>query len=141
MEQKQFDELIHSVGKRISECLFSFRRSNYAILCAINSDEAMTMSKLAEHLDVSLPRCSTLIKAMEEKGLVKVISPKKDKRVRLISITEYGKETLQKNREHIVTMYSRLRDYYGEEDFNTLCDLLAKSERILTTIKEEAQNA
>ena len=141
MEQKQFDELIHNVGKKISECLFTFRRSNHAILCAIDSDENMTMSKLAEHLDVSLPRCSTLIKTMEEKGLVKVISPKKDKRIRLISITELGRETLQKNKERIACMYDRLREYYGEEDFNTLCSLLEKSEAILTTIKEEEQNA
>ena len=141
MEQKQFDELIHNVGKQISECLFGFRRSNHAILCAINSDENMTMSKLAEHLDVSLPRCSTLIKAMEEKGLVKVASPKKDKRVRLIKITDLGKETLQKSSERIACMYDRLREYYGEEDFNTLCNLLAKSERILATLKEDGQNA
>ncbi len=141
MEQKQFDELIRDVGKRISECLYTFRRSNYAILCAINSEETVTMSKLAKHLDVSLPRCSTLIKTMEEKELVKVLSPKKDKRVRLISITELGKQTLQKNRERLANMYDRLRDYYGEEDFNTLCNLLAKSEHILSLIKEEEQNA
>ena len=66
---------------------------------------------------------------------------KKDKRIRLISITELGRETLQKNKERIACMYDRLREYYGEEDFNTLCSLLEKSEAILTTIKEEEQNA
>ena len=141
MEQKQFDELIHNIGKRLSECLFSFRRSNHAILCAINSEQSMTMSKLADRLDVSLPRCSNLIKAMEEKGLVKVYSPKKDKRIRLISITELGKQTLEQNKERISSLYGRLRDYYGEEDFNTLCTLLAKSENILVAMKEEQQNA
>ena len=136
MDPREFDELLCRITRQIDGCLNDFRRTAHGFLSALEEQGPVPMTSLAELLQISLPRCSALAKRMEEKGFVKRTSPKHDKRICLIAITDAGRAALTESKEKFHKIYALYQDYLGEKDFEELCRLIDKSSGFLDTIKE-----
>jgi len=86
--------------------------SQIEILGFIGHSGKRTMKEIADYLKITPPSVTTVIEEMEEKGLIKRINDKKDRRVIFITLTEKTKKTftsIHKRKELIFKeMISRL---------------------------------
>jgi DNA-binding MarR family transcriptional regulator len=67
------------------------------IMYTLQRNGVMTMSRLADVLDVSLSNATGLIDRMEERGLVERTRVPEDRRVVLVRVSETGARMLQEN--------------------------------------------
>jgi DNA-binding MarR family transcriptional regulator len=67
--------------------------SQVEILYFIGLSGKRTMKDIADYLKITPPSVTTLVEEMEEKGLVKRINDKKDRRVVFIILTEKTRKT------------------------------------------------
>lgn len=68
--------------------------THYHVMSMLERHGEMTMSRLAEMLDVSLSNATGLVDRMEERGLVERVRSAADRRVVLARITSHGRELL-----------------------------------------------
>lgn len=136
MEAREFDRLVCQLGKRIDGRLSDIKRTSYSFLRAIDGKDDVTMTQLAEELGISLPRCSTLVKQMERKRLIKRSCPKWDKRISFIHITDAGKKALEEGRKRFLGFYTKIEAYFGD-DFPVFCSMIEKTNGFLDSLQEE----
>jgi DNA-binding MarR family transcriptional regulator len=67
------------------------------IMYTLQRNDVMTMSRLADVLDVSVSNATGLIDRMEERGFVERTRVPEDRRVVLVRVTEAGTRMLQEN--------------------------------------------
>ena len=75
-------------------CLRAISSTHLHVLYLL-SDSSMTMSKLAERLDVSLPNVTGIVDRMEERGFVERGRDPGDRRVVTLRATAGGRETVE----------------------------------------------
>ena len=68
--------------------------SNLHVLSMLERHGALTMSRIAEALDVSLSNATGVVDRMEERGLVERIRDGEDRRVVHVGLTEVGRSVL-----------------------------------------------
>jgi DNA-binding MarR family transcriptional regulator len=68
--------------------------THFHVMSMLERHGEMTMSRLAEMLDVSLSNATGLMDRMEERGFVERVRVADDRRVVLVRITERGRELL-----------------------------------------------
>lgn len=101
-------------------------------------DEGATISTLSELLEISKPAVSQMINSLEDKNFVERVTPKSDRRIVYVRLTEFGEKTLEKSFQE---MYNKLNSYLekmGEQDMETLVALLDKLHRIMSEDSNQA---
>jgi len=78
-------------------------------------DGSATSGQLCDSLGVSSARVAVLLKTMAEKGLITKDKNVLDARVTVVSLTPFGKETIQKMREEAYKQIGRIIDCVGFE--------------------------
>lgn len=104
--------------KRMHEGAFSLVHLNVLVLIA--SSGAVTMSRLADELDVSVASATGIVDRMEKKGVVERRRNDADRRVVEVHVTEQGNKmfrTMQSEREARLT---RLLDTISDDDLAAL---------------------
>mmetsp|Transcript_7220 Transcript_7220/g.11967 ORF Transcript_7220/g.11967 Transcript_7220/m.11967 type:complete len:146 (+) Transcript_7220:367-804(+) len=85
--------------------------------------DAKTLADRASLLFPSLTRIATTLRA---KGLITQIRDDVDRRRQIIDITASGQKIIDENADRSAQIVSQFRTKLGEEDYETLLDLLAK---------------
>src|SRR5437762_2670158 len=68
-------------------------------LCSILQDGPRTMTALSEELGISVSAITQIAVRLEKIGFVERVVHERDRRMRLLRLTEYGKETMRYRRE------------------------------------------
>ncbi|HEY8909557.1 MAG TPA: MarR family transcriptional regulator [Desulfosporosinus sp.] len=115
-------------------------RSEIMMLKMINLDtsqnEGVTISTLSERLEISKSAVSQMINVLEDKGYVERITTKNDRRIVYVRLTESGEQSLEKSLQSLLKHLNQVFDKMGEEDTETLLELLNKLYIIVSDYKK-----
>lgn len=93
-------------------CRQAVSMTHVHVLLLLDIEGPLSMSRLAEQLDVSLPSTTGIVTRMEERRLVQRIHDEDDRRVVLVQLTDEGRSALERvdtlRREHITRALRRL---------------------------------
>ena len=90
------------------------------------------VSDISDALSLPRPGVTRTVKEMEEKGYLKKISSKDDKRITYLSITEKGEELHQKFDEQFFHMLAPYMDEITEEDAECMIRTIEKFHEIMS---------
>lgn len=82
---RRFDRAFAPVG---------LTNGQFSLMMALDAPQAPTVGRLAEFLAMDRTTLTAALKSLERRGLVAVAADEKDKRARLLSLTDAGRETL-----------------------------------------------
>jgi len=93
------DELLGLIGGHRTEALKRLREQSIStgklhVLMGLAALGPLTMSRVAELRDVSLPNATAIVNRMEESGLVERIRDVRDRRVVVVRLTEAGRNVV-----------------------------------------------
>ncbi|WPC17291.1 MarR family transcriptional regulator [Pediococcus inopinatus] len=90
------------------------QRGQLRVLRLLVAKEPLTNSQIVEELDIRPSSASVLVSKLADSGLVKKVDSPDDKRVTFISLTDKGRESLEKSR--------RFKNELSDSFFETLSD-------------------
>ncbi|MGL4773697.1 MAG: MarR family winged helix-turn-helix transcriptional regulator [Clostridium sp.] len=99
--------------------------------------EKMTPMTLSQTMGVSKTIISRIIDQLNKKGYVEKIKDEKDKRSYYVSITEEGKEQINKIYIHYLSPIYELERRLGEEAFYELMTCIEEANIVMNEPKEE----
>lgn len=99
--------------------------SEFHILLLLNyyKDDKMTVSQIAEKLNVPIPSISRSIKAMEEKAWIKRYSNPEDRRTTYVEITSQGTDKYRLVKKEVNSSITRVLSKYDPEEIKDFIDL------------------
>lgn len=89
-------------------------------------ESGIKVSELSNFLKVAPPTITQSINSLESNGFVFRKMDAKDRRAVQITLTEKGDNAIKEAEENFLTSFTGLAEFLGEEDSNTLADLLSK---------------
>lgn len=105
-----------------------------------SGEGGITISTLSAHLEISKPAVSQMINSLEDKNYVERITPKSDRRMVFVRLTELGEEALGVAFHEMQKKLEIYLEKMGEEDMATLIALLDKLHRIMKEdLREERE--
>ena len=115
-------------------CRQAVSMTHLHVLLLLDTEGSLSMSKLAEQLDVSLPNATGIVTRMEERGLVERIHGEDDRRVVLVQLTSEGRSALDRvdslRRQHITRALRTLSASQQANILRAVRDLRAAVERL-----------
>lgn len=85
-----------------------------------------TPGALREVLGVSAPRTAAMLRALEEKGMLRRCADAHDRRRVIVQLTERGRETTEQMRDVLCAHVARVLTQLGERDSRELIRLLSR---------------
>lgn len=132
----QLEPLIARQRRAVAEqgCFRQISSTQLHVLFLLVSEGPMPMSRLAEHLSVSLPNVTGIIERMFERGLVQRIRSEDDRRVVEVQATAAGRRTVEEidmiRRGQIEAVVCRLSPSQQERALRTFTDLRIAAEAL-----------
>ena len=83
---RRFDRAFAPVG---------LTNGQYSLMMALNAPEPMKLGRLADFLAMDRTTLTAALKSLERRGLVRVGADAKDRRARLMSLTQAGRDILE----------------------------------------------
>jgi len=121
-------------------CYRQISSTHLHVAYMLASRGAMTMSRLADQLGVSLPNLTGIVERMAEKGLVERIRPEDDRRTVQVGMTDAGRLVLDEidmvKRQEMANIIGRLTPDQQDRALRAFTDMRVATERLAT---EEAQ--
>ena len=107
-------------------------RSEYELLVMLvmNLDEnktALSVSELADMLIITPAGVTHLINPLEDRGYIKRLQDRKDRRIVLIGLTDKGTEVAEALIAEVQEQLIGLVNHLGEEDSKTLVHLMSRA--------------
>mgnify|MGYP003868629251 CR=1 FL=1 len=102
----------------------------FAYLRAIDKEEAMTVSKLARHFDLSKPTMTEIMHKFEKAGFIEKKRCDEDARVYHITLTKRGKLIAKTNVLESDRATGKIFNALSEEEIHTLKRLFDKIGRV-----------
>lgn len=96
----------------------------------------ISQSELAESLDVSLPRITSILNSLESKQLVEKQTDSEDKRKTIINITEIGKRIVLSKRQEAIDKISKIVEELDEEEINQYIKVTKKIGQIMDNMNK-----
>lgn len=132
-----------SLALREMKCLGSQRllrrgvsMSHLHVMSMLERHGALTMTRVAEALDVSLSNATGLIDRMEERGLVERIRDDADRRVVHVRLTDAGSAALADIEVFRDEALTRIIDELDDEQLASLAQTLADLGQAVTRVNE-----
>ncbi|HEY7023667.1 MAG TPA: MarR family transcriptional regulator [Candidatus Limnocylindrales bacterium] len=138
----QLEPIIGRQRKALVEqgCFRQVSSTHLHALYLLASHGPMTMSRLADHLDVSLPNATGLIERMFERGIVERVRPEDDRRVVEVRITATGRDILDRidmvKRQQMADVISRLTPEQQQRALRTFTEMRGIADQLT---REEIQ--
>lgn len=130
---EQLEPMIARQRRAIAKhgCLRAISSTHLHVLYLLENG-AMTMSRLAEQLDVSLPNVTGIVDRMEERGFVERGRDPEDRRVVTVRATAGGHETVEEidqiRRHSMRTILARMTPAQQARALLTFTDMRAAAE-------------
>lgn len=125
-EQEAYDELVAKVWCRRSDMQREVTRGSHGehfIIRQLAVRGAMTPSQIADSLRVSSGRVSTVLSALEKKGMVIREPDPDDRRVVHVRLTDAGRETARRDMEEMRSAVCWIFSQMGERRTREFVDL------------------
>lgn len=105
-------------------------------------DGPVSAGRISEAAHVSTARTAVVLKKLEDKGVILRSEDPSDARKSLISLTDKGRDIVDRQKEHALDFIAKVIDDMGEQDFRRLIDLsFALKEAIQRNMKHEPPEA
>ena len=101
--------------------------SEYDYLVTVMNLGAPRLSDIADAMSVTKASTSTMVKKLEQRGLLKKTPSEKDRRVSLIELTEKGSRFMAVNQKVYQQLGSLFQQALSPKDYDALEQLLAKA--------------
>ncbi len=130
----QLEPLIARQRKAIAQqgCFRTISSTQRHVLLLLDSEGPMTMSRIAEQLDVSLPNVTGIVERMVDHGLVARIRSDDDRRIVSVAVTDAGRQTVEEidlvRRSQLAAVICRLSAEEQERALRTFTDLRQAAE-------------
>lgn len=111
--QDSIGALIHRIARSSIKALqaelepLGLTAAQFFILQCLSRETGQTQKALAEHLEITSPSLTAMLKPLEEKGLIRRETDSRDARAKLIYLTDEGKKFL---RHRILPTVRRLEE-------------------------------
>lgn len=92
------DRYLCDVSKIYKKCGVEFEPSWFGIFFLLDRHKSLTLSEIAENMDITLSGISQIILALSKKNLIVANTIKNDKRKKVISLTAEGEDLLKRVR-------------------------------------------
>jgi len=111
--------------------------NNGAILSfiAYNEKNNVTQKDVEQAFGITRSTTSTVLSLMEKKGLIQRITNVDDARSKTITVTDKGKEYVDKIRKEILHFETNLMNGFNEEEIRLLCSFIDRIECNLKEVK------
>ena len=130
--------------RRFFPCLCKLRYSEMAVLSAIcflsestPQTEAVKTGDICAYLKISKPAASQILDHLEDKGVIRRIQLRTDRRSAFVHITEEGKKIFEKERLRLWEATNKMMEKMGEDDARKFVELLKKFHSILESMDWE----
>lgn len=123
--------LLQQKSRYIKKCLdtglidHQLYSAQWSILYCLEQFGSMTQTEIKDYLLVEAPTITRTIEKLEQNGWI-TRTPGKDKRARIITISEAGKTDLKPIIEQVGNMEATLLQHFSTEEKATLYHLLQK---------------
>lgn len=142
----QIDEKFRRVRQIMTQMPVSdgISHSEFALMNIIfdnSTDDGITVSRIAEIMDITPPAVSRTLKSLDGKGLIKRSANVLNRRSTMVALTENGKKVLNLAQENLLGLMDYIREKMGSErvnEFNVLFgEVLEYMAEYVTNTKEE----
>lgn len=116
-------------GIKVSEIPMTY----YMIIGTIYHFPGISITELADHLNVSQPNCSRSIKKIEEQGYLAKIPDPDDKRIYTLSLTDKGRELINRHTEILNQQILSSMEKYDQEKLEELKQAI---DQVLEVVKK-----
>lgn len=118
---EQFTAYLQSINRHLRSKVFDQRsdaitRVQWLLLRHLTRSGSATIGQLAVHLDVRPSTMSQMIDRLEKSGLVRRGSDTGDARVKLVTLTEEGRDLIRRTESQWVEALSEPFDRFSEEE-------------------------
>jgi DNA-binding MarR family transcriptional regulator len=147
------DQIVAELGPMIARrqrvmarewCRQAISMIHLHVLLLLDSEGPLSMSRLAESVDVSLPSATGIVTRMEERGLVRRIHGEDDRRLVLVQLTEGGRAALEKaddfRRQHITRALNTLSEPQLTNLLRAVRDLRVAFDRVAQRADPSSQD-
>ncbi len=137
------DEIVAELGPFISRrqrlmarewCRQAISMTHLHVLLLLETEGPLSMGRLAEHLDASLPSVTGIVTRMEERGLVRRSHGEDDRRLVLVRLTDAGQAALEETdvlrRQHISRVLETLSSEQQQNLLRAVRDLRTAFEKV-----------
>jgi len=122
----QVDRFHRSIFEKMHSA-FGIHRSQHRLLMYISRVSPCPSQKdIAEHFDISPAAVAVSLKKLEDSGYIKRHSLEKDNRFNSITLTESGKEIVEKSEDFFSASDRAMFESFSEEDYLNLENCLEK---------------
>lgn len=138
--QDIFLHILSEIAKiNINTSLRTLTQGEYLLLSIIkkngdyleNRDKSITVSRIAERLEISTAAVSRTLRHLEENGYLERITSTSNRRHTYVILTEVGNRVLREESEHIGNLAKRIFKRMGSEKMNELKNLSLDLHHIL----------
>jgi len=143
---EQLEPLIARQRKAIAQqgCFRTISSTQRHVLLLLDGDGPMTMGRIAELLDASLPNVTGIVERMVDHGLVARIRSDDDRRIVSVAITDAGRQTVEEidlvRRSQLAAVICRLNAEQQQRALRTFTDLRQAAE-VMQLEETRATNA
>jgi DNA-binding MarR family transcriptional regulator len=101
--------------------------------------EGARASDLAARAGITRQSMGEVIREMVELGLLEMQPDPNDRRAKLVTYTDYGREQAMKGFHHIQGLERRFAEEFGEEEYETARHVLERVVGLLSAIEDEVE--
>jgi DNA-binding MarR family transcriptional regulator len=124
--------LISRLNELLSEYELSY--SLWQVIFFVKNNGTSTLVEISIHFNVEKPTITRTVQRLEEKGLIKVIQGK-DRREKIITLTEFGEELYQICRQKITKLENEVMCGIPTEEQTAVFEILPKIRENIINLK------
>ena len=125
------DSLQKKADKSMEEMDLTFSQ-HHVLVYLIHCENSKTSLKSVEKkFKVSQATMAGIVKRLEEKGMLDSYTLENDKRIKMIRLTEKGKNVCAKSKEMMIKSEKKIKSLYSEEEMNNFINYLDRLYKLL----------
>ncbi|NTU33002.1 MarR family transcriptional regulator [Brevibacillus sp. HB1.1] len=105
-------------------------RSDLSTLLILLFRGDLTMSELAQEMGAPLSSMTSIAKRLERKGYIARATSVEDQRVKLVTLTQPGKQLAKESEQMMLAMLGRLQEAFTPEEMEQFTTLLLKAAKV-----------
>lgn len=120
--------MMNSIRHLMKMCFFQeeMKGENFLLIFLEKSGGSATPGQISQAMQVTTPRITALLNALEEKGHILRIPSKSDRRRATVAITDLGRQHIRKTQDDVIARTASVLEFIGEEDAEELIRIMNK---------------
>ncbi|WP_314011033.1 MarR family transcriptional regulator [Pseudostreptobacillus hongkongensis] len=127
IELSEIMDILRISMKKLSKCDKNpFRKIEFRFLHIIKENNGISMHDLGEELGVTKPRITAITSKLLENSLIYIDIDKKDKRKKILKLTEKGNEAIRAFKNEHKKFFIKILSIYDKDEINQWKNLMNK---------------